>query len=417
MKQLRAALLLVAFAALVAPASALAAPPANDDFADRQPLSGPLPIEANGSNVEATKEGEVGEGISVFAAGHSVWFEWEAPSTGWVTIGACGSDFPAVVGIFTGSSLGSLSKVAEGNAKEGPHCLYAEREYTFKAIAGTEYAIGVDGNAYTGPQEAPVDTEGEIELRIEATPPPANDDFADAADLTAAADIYEIEPGERFYFARLEGYNWTATKEVGEPAHQGDPGGASVWYEWTAPATGTARMSACCFGGPLLGIYTGNALGALVPVPTESEFPPEVRAEVTAGQTYRIAVDGQFDELTGEATKVWFSVNAWMNLPPLPPPPDPPAIGPQPDLLAPETSVSKRVLKRKPPIFIFRFGASEPGSTFLCALDRRPFKPCGSSRTFRKPIPGRHKLRVVAVDAAGNADPTPAVARFRFPPR
>src|SRR4029077_16287069 len=43
---------------LALPASALAAPPANDDFADRQVLSGPLPVEVTGSNEEATKEGE-----------------------------------------------------------------------------------------------------------------------------------------------------------------------------------------------------------------------------------------------------------------------------------------------------------------------------------------------------------------------
>lgn len=222
----------VVLALCLAPASAMAAAPANDDFANRKVLPagfpGGLPVEESGSNVEATAE--TGENISPFAAGHSIWFEWEATATEWVTIGACGSDFPALIGVFTGTELTSLTKVASGNSAQGPHC-FNEREYTFRAVSGAKYMIAVDGNAFTPLPEFTPDTEGEVVLRIEPTPPPANDDFADAADLTAAGKIYEFEPGaERFYFARLEGYNWNASKEVGEPEHEGDPGGASVWY-------------------------------------------------------------------------------------------------------------------------------------------------------------------------------------------
>jgi len=52
----------LATAALCAPASALAAAPANDDFASRKVLSGALPIEVVGTNVKATTE--TGETIS-----------------------------------------------------------------------------------------------------------------------------------------------------------------------------------------------------------------------------------------------------------------------------------------------------------------------------------------------------------------
>jgi hypothetical protein len=421
----------MALAALVLafPGGALAAVPANDDLADREVLGpglpGGLPIEVTRSNEEATKES--GESISVFGAGHSVWFEWEATETDWVTIGSCNSDFANLLGVFTLSEGGLLSRAVQGNPSEGPHCPYREAEYTFKAEAGTKYVIGADGNAFPGPVTVPVDTEGEVRLRIEATPPPANDDFADAADLTATGQITDLEGDELFYFARLESYNWGASKESGEPDHQKpgepgrqtDPGGASAWYEWTAPGSGTMRMTMCCFGSPLVGIYTGSSVDALTPLPTESEIWPEVRAEVTAGQTYWIAVDGVFDEATGEAAQVYYSVNVMMNLPRRPPPVGPPVVLelPPSDLIAPETTISRKVLKRKPPIFIYGFGSNEPGSAFLCSLDRRPFAPCGVRRVFKKPMPGRHRLRVVAIDAAGNADPTPAVARFSFPRR
>jgi hypothetical protein len=401
---------LLALAALVLPASAVAAPPANDNFANRQVLSGMLPIVKTASNLEATEEGVSGEGISVFAAGNSVWFEWEATTAQWTTIGACGSDFPALIGVFTGSSLATLTKVASGNPAEGPHC-HNEREYTFKAVAGTDYAIGVDGNSFTGPEPVPVVTEGEIELRIEATPPPPNDDFADAADLTAAGKTYELESPEPFYFARLESYNWAATKETGEPDHQGDPGGASAWYEWTAPATGTARMTMCCFGAPVLGIYTGTSVDALTALPTESVFPPEVRAQVTAGQTYRIAVDGAFDEATGEAAQAFYSINVSMNLPALPKPP-PPGPPPPPPPVTPETAIATTVISQQVRSARFFFSATVAASSFQCKLDKGEFKPCSSPRAYKHLKPGRHAFRVRAVGPSGLLDESAAVGRF-----
>jgi Ca2+-binding RTX toxin-like protein len=61
---------------------------------------------------------------------------------------------------------------------------------------------------------------------------------------------------------------------------------------------------------------------------------------------------------------------------------------------------------------VFRFSSSERGSRFRCQLDRRPSRPCDSPRVFRVAL-GRHVFRVRAVDAAGNADPSPAVFGFR----
>ena len=55
----------------------------------------------------------------------------------------------------------------------------------------------------------------------------------------------------------------------------------------------------------------------------------------------------------------------------------------------------------------FRFSADEPGSTFECRLDKRPFKPCLSP--FKRTVaPGRHNFRVRSTDAAGNRDSTAA---------
>ncbi|HEX2096900.1 MAG TPA: S8 family serine peptidase [Solirubrobacterales bacterium] len=61
---------------------------------------------------------------------------------------------------------------------------------------------------------------------------------------------------------------------------------------------------------------------------------------------------------------------------------------------------------------VFRLAADEPGATFSCRIDGAPFRRC-PARLVRRFRPGAHVLRVVARDAAGNVDRTPAVLRFR----
>lgn len=56
----------------------------------------------------------------------------------------------------------------------------------------------------------------------------------------------------------------------------------------------------------------------------------------------------------------------------------------------------------------FEFTTAEPDATFLCALDAATPAPCTSPLTAAGLPAGMHALRVAAVDAAGNQDPTPA---------
>ena len=65
----------------------------------------------------------------------------------------------------------------------------------------------------------------------------------------------------------------------------------------------------------------------------------------------------------------------------------------------------------------FVLAADEPGVSFECKLDRKPYRRCASP--FRRKVrarPGkgaRHVLRVRATDPSGNVDPSPAVRRWR----
>jgi len=61
----------------------------------------------------------------------------------------------------------------------------------------------------------------------------------------------------------------------------------------------------------------------------------------------------------------------------------------------------------------FKVVSGEAGSTFGCRLDGGAFKPCGPKVDCVGLKKGKHTLVVYAVDAAGNADPTPASATWR----
>ena len=86
------------------------------------------------------------------------------------------------------------------------------------------------------------------------------------------------------------------------------------------------------------------------------------------------------------------------------------------DTVAPRTSFAKkprktlRTRKRKARA-VFGFRSSEPGSTFTCRVDGGLVRFC-PPRLARRFDVGRHVLRAMAVDAAGNVDTTPATFRF-----
>ena len=123
----------------------------NDNFASRTALIGNTT--ATGSNIGAT--GETGEishaGVSVPLA--SVWWSWEAPDDGSVTVSTALSDFDTTLAAYTGNSVGSLSEVASNDDFGGG----LTSQVTFAVSTSTEYAIAVDGYATN---------EGNIEVAV-----------------------------------------------------------------------------------------------------------------------------------------------------------------------------------------------------------------------------------------------------------
>ena len=86
-----------------------------------------------------------------------------------------------------------------------------------------------------------------------------------------------------------------------------------------------------------------------------------------------------------------------------------------PDTTPPETTITKdppnKLEKSKAK---YKFTSSEPNSTFVCKFDKKKPKPCDAGKAkFKRLDDGKHKFKVYAVDAAGNADSSPAKDKFK----
>jgi hypothetical protein len=257
---------------LIVPSAAAA--PINDSFANAIPLAGATVV-TNGSNVGASKEpGEPNHAGD--AGGKSVWWLWTAPFTGSVVIHTGGSTFDTLLGVYTGSSVSSLTLVAANDQDPLDPLGGDTSRVKFNVTAETIYAIAVDGFAGAS---------GTILLTIAPPPRPPNDDFAQRTVLIGASVL-------------TNGSTVDATKQVDEPAHAGEPGGKSIWWFWTAPFAGRAVLTTLGSDfDTVLAVYLGDALEDLAEVASNDQDPlggdtSRVSFTTTASQRYEIAVDG-----------------------------------------------------------------------------------------------------------------------------
>jgi hypothetical protein len=124
-------------------ASTAVTPPPNDNFSAGQTIAG-CTGSVSGTNVGATREsGEPNHEPSGNGGQHSVWYNWQAPSSGSVTFTTAGSGFDTVLAAYTGSAVSSLSSLAK-NDDVNPG-VDTSSTITFSATAGVVYRIAVDG--------------------------------------------------------------------------------------------------------------------------------------------------------------------------------------------------------------------------------------------------------------------------------
>lgn len=169
----------------------------------------------------------------------------------------------------------------------------AVMEYVFSAFPTNCGAYNVVASDPAGATESDV----AIVLATNIPPIPMKDTFGQSGTL-----------GTNFSGVGLAS-NVGATIQSGEPQHGNEPGGASVWVRWTAPASGIATFST--LGSDFdttLGVYTGSTLASLTSVAENDDDVGFLNSEVTfntkAGTEYQIAVDG-FYGAEGDIILIW----------------------------------------------------------------------------------------------------------------
>lgn len=129
------------------------APPAppppddNDNFDSARVLVGCVGSVA-GKNLNATREaGEPNHAPDNNGGTHSVWYQWQAPSSGSVSITTAGSAYDTVLAVYTGTTVNGLTLIARNDdipdVSGQPHQVTSA--VTISALAGTTYRIAVDG--------------------------------------------------------------------------------------------------------------------------------------------------------------------------------------------------------------------------------------------------------------------------------
>jgi hypothetical protein len=255
----------------------IVAPPANEQFATAQELSGASGSVTGDNHAAQPEPGEPGPGDQ-----KSLWYRWPAPITGAVGFETCGSSFDTVLAAFTGSSLDQLTAVAANDDACG-----TQSRIRFPTRAGTVYNLqlfGVDGRS------------GEFRLSWAAGARPAND----------AYDAARVLRGER---GSVTGSNVGALSQEREPRRAGSRAGASLWYRWRAPRTMGIAFSTCrdATFDTVIAVYEGSSLRRAVRVDwSDNACEERSRAIFVAekGTEYRIALDGSAGA-SGRFTLAW----------------------------------------------------------------------------------------------------------------
>jgi subtilisin family serine protease len=119
----------------------------NDNFDSAQTVSG-RSWTVSGDNRSASRE--TGEPlIKNNTGGHSLWYRWVAPVSRRYHVSSFSSDFNTMVGVYTGTSLSSLSEIATSTNDSDSNYTLSSAGVTFTATAGTTYYIAIDNEVTT----------------------------------------------------------------------------------------------------------------------------------------------------------------------------------------------------------------------------------------------------------------------------
>lgn len=112
--------------------------PFNDDFARRSILTGEFTTSRGSSHLATREPSEPAHGAT---GNGSLWWSWTAPRDGNVSIETTGSAVDTTLGVYTGTSLASLTSVASNDDQSGT---VNTSKVSFATTAGTTYQIAID---------------------------------------------------------------------------------------------------------------------------------------------------------------------------------------------------------------------------------------------------------------------------------
>ena len=243
-------------------ASAFAAPPPNDNFANAQVITGPM-SSVTGTNVGATKQ--PGEPNHAFdPGGKSVWYKWTAPAAAFGitfdTLNSVLSD--TLLAVYTGTSVNNLTRVASNDDYGNLNGFNRRSRVFFPAIPGTVYYIAVDG--FSG-------LSGAITLRCDVNRRISRGSDFDHSEID---DITVFRPSSGAWYSRLSSgnvllaLNFGAAGDVPVPADYDGDGRTdfavfrpanSTWYVFKS-STSSMRSEQFGVNGdiPTPGDFTAN---------------------------------------------------------------------------------------------------------------------------------------------------------------
>ena len=180
-----------------------------------------------------------------------------------------GSTFDTVVAVYTGSTLSALTPVASDDDSAGGGLSRLSFTTPYGLGSPTTYWIAVAGKG---------GATGKLSLTLGPAEAPPNDHFHAATRLTGPS-------------GSVTGSLMNASFQLGEPAVTPFAGDGSIWYRWTAPATGTSRFDITGSpAGSAVGVFVGDRIDDLLMLGGAEDL--VLYVPVTVGQTYSIAIVG-----------------------------------------------------------------------------------------------------------------------------
>ena len=249
--------------------SALAQAPANDNFFDAT-LIAALPFSDSVDNTMATTES--GEPQNCSFSPRTVWYAFTPTSSGLARADMAGSNlydtnlsaYQAVGSGFAGLSLLNCAS-------------YGGSSITFAVQAGTTYYLQAS-DMYSGG--------GSLQINLQEIPPPPNDAFANATPITALPFTDTVD-------------TTAATSESGEPTTTCGFGYPlkTIWYAFTAGASGSVSATTNSSYTPLVAAYTGNSLASLAQIGcSNGAYRNVLTFHANAGTTYFLQIAGLYGD-------------------------------------------------------------------------------------------------------------------------